>query len=233
MDRPRLTTLLIWSAVGTYLLVALGATAATDAGSAVVAVHHASAVVVGVLLAVTALLAHRTPVSRGVRVGTAAVLIAYLARAGIGLADRTDVVPFDGRIHLPGGIAVFTVLLVTLAVRVERNAGVWTDDRAPSGRTVHSVDCQIGLSDARRERRPDRRTVAFGGCLLRRRFDVVHVVEPASHLQAAAAAKLAVDVGRPDGRIRDREITESTVGHQPWSFGHPGVVIHERVRVWC
>jgi protoheme IX farnesyltransferase len=128
MDRPRLTTLLIWSVVGTYLLLALGATAAADAGSAVVAVHHASAVGVGVLLAATALLAHRTGASRGVRIGTTAVLIAYVAQAGVGLAGRTDAVPFDGGLHLLGGIAVFAVLLVTLVVRVEASAGTPTDE---------------------------------------------------------------------------------------------------------
>ncbi|WP_050031654.1 hypothetical protein [Halorubrum halophilum] len=83
MDRPRLTALLIWAVVGTYLLLALGATAATDAGSAIDAVHHAAAVAVGVLLAAAALLAHRTAASRGVRLGTIGVLIAYAAQAGV------------------------------------------------------------------------------------------------------------------------------------------------------
>ncbi|MUW13511.1 protoheme IX farnesyltransferase [Halorubrum sp. CBA1125] len=133
MYLPRLTTLLIWSVVGTYLLVALGATAATDTGSVVVVVHHASAVAVGVLLTVTALLAHRTAASRSVRVGTLAVLITYLAQAGVGLAGQTDVVPFDGGLHLLGGIAVFTVLLVTLVIRVETVAGGSVDDSSPNG----------------------------------------------------------------------------------------------------
>ncbi|WP_144798999.1 heme o synthase [Halorubrum depositum] len=119
MDPPRLTTLLTWSVAGTYLLVALGATAATEVGSAVAAVHHVAAVVVGVLLAATALLARRTAASRRVRVGTIAVLLAYLGQAGVGLAGRTGVVPFDGGVHLLGGIGVFAVLLATLVIRVE------------------------------------------------------------------------------------------------------------------
>lgn len=133
MDRPRLTTLLTWSAVGTYLLVALGATAAADAGSVVATVHQASAVAVGVLLVATALLAHRTVASRGVRLGTIAVLIMYLAQAGIGLAGRTDVVPFDGGLHLLGGIAVFSVLLVMLVIRVEATADELVEDGFPNG----------------------------------------------------------------------------------------------------
>ncbi|WP_144926909.1 heme o synthase [Halorubrum salsamenti] len=139
MVRPRLTTLLIWSVVGTYLLVALGATAATDGGSAVAAVHHASAVAVGVLLAATALFAHRTAASRGVRVGTIAVLIAYVVQAGVGLGGRTGVLPFDGGLHLLGGIAVFAVLLVTLVIRVEATAGVPTDDGSPKGPGDHAT----------------------------------------------------------------------------------------------
>ena len=119
--------------MGTYLLVALGATAAADAGSVVAAVHQASAVAVGVLLAVTAVLARRTTASRAVRVGTIAVLIAYSAQAGVGLAGRTDVVPFDGGLHLLGGIAVFSVLLVTLVIRVETTAGKPIDDGSPNG----------------------------------------------------------------------------------------------------
>ncbi|WP_435096756.1 heme o synthase [Halorubrum sp. N11] len=133
MDRPRLTTLLTWSVVGTYLLVALGATAAADAGSVVAAVHQASAMVVGVLLVATALLAHRTVASRGVRVGTIAGLIIYLAQAGIGLAGRIDVVPFDGGLHLLGGIAVFSILLVTLVIRVETTAEEPVEDGFPNG----------------------------------------------------------------------------------------------------
>ncbi|PAU82896.1 protoheme IX farnesyltransferase [Halorubrum salipaludis] len=133
MDRPPLTTLLIWAAVGTYLLVALGATAAADAGSAVVAVHHVSAVAVGVLLVATALLAHRTGASRGVRAGTIAVLIAYAAQAGVGLAGRTDALPFDDGLHLLGGIAVFAALLATLVVRAEATGDVPADDGAPGG----------------------------------------------------------------------------------------------------
>jgi len=112
-----------WSVVGTYLLVALGATAAADAGSLVAVVHQASAVSVGFLLAATALLAQRSAASRGVRVGTITALITYVAQAGVGLAGRTDIVPFNGGLHLLGGIAVFSVLLATLAVRVETTAG--------------------------------------------------------------------------------------------------------------
>jgi protoheme IX farnesyltransferase len=137
MDRSRLTALLIWSVVGTYLLVALGATAATGVGSAVVFVHHASAVAVGILLTVTTLLAHQTATSRGVRIGTIAVLITYLVQAGIGLAGQTEMVPFDGGLHLLGGIAVFTVLLVTLVIRVETNAGVPSSDDSPNGPDDH------------------------------------------------------------------------------------------------
>jgi len=85
--------------------------------------HQASAVSVGFLLAATALLAQRSAASRGVRVGTITALITYVAQAGVGLAGRTDIVPFNGGLHLLGGIAVFSVLLATLAVRVETTAG--------------------------------------------------------------------------------------------------------------
>jgi protoheme IX farnesyltransferase len=118
--------------VGTYLLVALGATAAADAGSLVAVVHQASAVSVGFLLAATALLAQRSAASRGVRVGTITALITYVAQAGVGLAGRTDIVPFNGGLHLLGGIAVFSVLLATLAVRVETTAGGPVDGGIPN-----------------------------------------------------------------------------------------------------
>jgi len=67
--------------------------------------------------------AQRSAASRGVRVGTITALITYVAQAGVGLAGRTDIVPFNGGLHLLGGIAVFSVLLATLAVRVETTAG--------------------------------------------------------------------------------------------------------------
>ncbi|PHQ40297.1 protoheme IX farnesyltransferase [Halorubrum persicum] len=133
MDRPRLTTLLVWSVVGTYLLVALGATAAADAGAAVAAIHQVAAVAVGALLAVTALVAQRTAAARGIRVGTIAVLIAYAGQAGVGLAGQTGVAPFDGGLHLLGGVAVFAVLLVTLVLRVEATATVSSADGSLGG----------------------------------------------------------------------------------------------------
>jgi len=151
MDPPRLTKLLIWSVVGTYLLVALGATAATEAGSAVAAVHHASAVAVGVLLAVTALLAHRRAASVGVRVGTIAVLLAYAGQAAVGLAGRTGVLPFEGGIHLLGGIGVFAVLLATLVTRVEAAASEPAGDGSqidPGDRRTPGVSDRDGLSEA-------------------------------------------------------------------------------------
>ncbi|OYR43511.1 heme o synthase [Halorubrum sp. Hd13] len=138
MDPPRLTRLLIWSVVGTYLLVALGATAAADVGAAVAAIHHATAVAVGVLLGVTALVAHRTAASRGVRVGTIAVLLAYAGQAAVGLAGRTGVLPFEGGLHLLGGIGVFAVLLATLVTRVEATAR----DPATAGSRGNSGDRQ-------------------------------------------------------------------------------------------
>ncbi|MBP1902963.1 protoheme IX farnesyltransferase [Halorubrum trapanicum] len=118
--------------MGTYLLVALGATAAADGGSLVAAVHQASAVAVGGLLATTALLAQYSAASRGVRVGTIVAVITYVAQAGVGLAGRTNVVPFDG-VHLLGGIAVFSFLLATLVIRVETTAGGPVDSGTLNG----------------------------------------------------------------------------------------------------
>ncbi|QHS17455.1 heme o synthase [Halopenitus persicus] len=128
MDRPRLTTLLTWAVVGTYLLVALGATAAADAGPALAAAHHVAAVLVGLLLVATAVVARRAAAARGVRIGTAAVVVAYPVQAGIGLAGRSGVRPFGGRLHLLGGIAVFAVLLATLIHRLETTAGASVAD---------------------------------------------------------------------------------------------------------
>ncbi|SEH63719.1 protoheme IX farnesyltransferase [Halopenitus malekzadehii] len=133
MDRPRLTTLLVRSVVGTYLLVALGATAAADAGPIVTAGHHLAAVLVGLLLVVTAVVARRSGASPWVARGTLAVLLVYPVQAGIGLAGASGFAPFDGRLHLLGGVAVFGTLLVTLLVQLEATtlAGIDAESSSP------------------------------------------------------------------------------------------------------
>jgi len=73
-----------------------------------------------------------------------------------------------------------------------------------TGRTVHPVDGQVRLSRAGR-RRLDRRSVAVGQRvpdLVHLR--IVHVLEATSHLQAAATAEPAVDVGPSDRWVRGR-----------------------------
>ncbi|WP_280535536.1 heme o synthase [Halopenitus sp. POP-27] len=156
MDRPRLTTLLVRSVVGTYLLVALGATAAADAGPIVTAGHHLAAVLVGLLLVVTAVVARRSGASPWVARGTLAVLLVYPLQAGLGLAGASGFAPLDGRLHLLGGVAVFGTLLATLLVQVEATTPAGIDagssspvaDPSPSDVAPPSADADPSSADA-------------------------------------------------------------------------------------
>lgn len=166
MQLPRLTSILTWTVVGTYLLVALGATAATDHAVVIPQVHHAAAVVVGLLLIVTVVAAWTSPAPDSVRWGLIAVAVGYPIQASIGLAGVVGVRPFDGRLHLVGGVVVFAAVLVILVVQLEHSTPASDDDTdlsaASDGDTLPSTASDGGPSSTMSDSGPPS-TMSDGG----------------------------------------------------------------------
>ncbi|PSQ13653.1 protoheme IX farnesyltransferase [Halobacteriales archaeon QS_7_69_60] len=140
--RPSTTTLLSASVVGVYVLVVVGATAAlADAAAAcggwptcdavlspavaVVLLHRAAAVAVGLLVVATGLLAW-TDLDGRSRVAVGVALVGYPVQAGLGALVAT------GRgvagAHLLVAMGIFGALVVALAWHLEAETG--TDDAA-------------------------------------------------------------------------------------------------------
>jgi protoheme IX farnesyltransferase len=148
MDRdvaPRFTTLLAAAAVGVYLLVVVGATAAlADAADAcgswplcagpltpalAVAVgHRAVAAVVGLLVVATAIAGWRADASRRVRVALVIALLLYPVQVGVGafVATTGAAAPLPG-FHLLVAMSIFGALALALAWQLERETGDPTD----------------------------------------------------------------------------------------------------------
>ncbi|PSP78828.1 protoheme IX farnesyltransferase [Halobacteriales archaeon QS_4_69_225] len=140
--RPSTTTLLSASVVGVYVLVVVGATAAlADAAAAcggwptcdavlspavaVVLLHRAAAVAVGLLVVATGLLAW-TDLDGRSRAAVGVALVGYPVQAGLGALVAT------GRgvagAHLLVAMGIFGALVVALAWHLEAETG--TDDAA-------------------------------------------------------------------------------------------------------
>ncbi len=139
--RPRFATLLASTAVGVYLLVVLGATAAiSDAASAcpswpvcaqtptlatpalaVAWTHRAVAALVFVLLFVAALASlRRDDISTRVRVALGVALVLYPVQVVVGafVAVETGAAPFP-LAHLVAGMGIFAALTLALAWHLE------------------------------------------------------------------------------------------------------------------
>lgn len=150
MGATRFTTLLTASVVGTYFVLALGATTATASDPGPLAWgHYALAAAVWLLVAATAALAWRRERTPGVRGGLALATVWIPVQGLVGMAGRVG--GFDaarsgigvGELHLFGGVAAFAVLLVSLvrhldATVAERDAA--TIDRRTEPEPAASID---------------------------------------------------------------------------------------------
>jgi protoheme IX farnesyltransferase len=141
-EGPEPTTLLAGAALGVYLLVVAGATAALAAAAracpgwpvcdaslarpeVVVALgHRALALVVGALVLATAVAVFRADTSRRVRAATAAAAVLFPVQMLVGalLATSAGAAPLPG-IHLAVGLAIFAALVLGLAWRLEAETG--------------------------------------------------------------------------------------------------------------
>ena len=141
----RFPAVLAAAAMGVYLLVVVGATTSlTEAASAcggwpacgagaalptategwIALGHRALAVVVGLLVALSAALAWRDGADRRVRVALAAALVVYPAQAGVGaLVALGDLPAALGSAHLLLGIGIFGAVLAALAWWLEAETG--------------------------------------------------------------------------------------------------------------
>jgi len=148
-SHPRLVTLLAASAIGVYVLVVAGATAAiadavracsswptcgvpVDGDPALLVAwgHRLGAVAVGTLVLVTALVAYRTGVERRVGLAVLAAVVLYLVQVAIGafVATSGATAPLPSA-HLLGGMSIFGALIGALAWQLEAETG--SDDEGP------------------------------------------------------------------------------------------------------
>lgn len=146
-DMNRFTAVLTASVLGTYLIVALGTTTAATGTATIAAGHYVLAAGVwGLLLAVT-VLAIRQQRDRLVRIGALTVLLAYPVQALIGMVGLFETSVFTAELHLFGGIAVFSMILLTLVWHLDREiaptAGshleLPNEQAAPTGGTAESA----------------------------------------------------------------------------------------------
>ncbi|WP_254862953.1 heme o synthase [Halovivax gelatinilyticus] len=158
-SRKRLVGLLFLSTIATYVLIALG-TAVSTTGSAgscttwpgcesawaigpvtgdltLYVAHRAAALVAGVLLVATGLLAYRLGVDRITAGGIATALILFPIQVGVGATLVGSGSSTIGALHLLLAMTIFVGLLVALARTLE----VHVDD-------THDVDAVSGVDDA-------------------------------------------------------------------------------------
>jgi protoheme IX farnesyltransferase len=150
--RPRTATLLAAAAVGVYLLVAVGATAALadaaracsswpgcagsglSAGVAVALGHRVVAVAVGIAVLAAAVATVRGDAGRRVAAATVVALVLYPAQVAVGafVATSGAAAPLPG-VHLLVGVGIFGALVVALAWHLEAETG---GDDQPLGASV-------------------------------------------------------------------------------------------------
>jgi protoheme IX farnesyltransferase len=131
MREIRFTELLVATVVGTYLLVALGATTAATDGSTPLAVgHYATGVGVGCLLALTTLCCWLDSHTLAVRGGVTLAGVGYAAQSLTGLLTLGGGDPTSR--HLAGGLVVFALLVASLVQHLDSEV-------AESGRAAVSA----------------------------------------------------------------------------------------------
>ncbi len=168
--RPRFVSLLAATALGVYLLLIVGATTSlTDAAAActtwpsctaptdpvsqielaIAWGHRLAAVVVGLLLAVTTLVAAVGDVTARVRYTLYAAVGLYAVQVGIGAATATlgpqALVP---GLHLGLGVVIFSLTVLALAWDLETNTGREDD-------TIEHAPEPIDVSDQQPRALPD------------------------------------------------------------------------------
>ncbi|MEF8814286.1 MAG: heme o synthase [Halovenus sp.] len=139
-SRPQLTTLLASAAVGVYLLVVVGATASfadaaqacsswpgcegalSEPGVVVALGHRIAAVVVGLLVLLTGVVAVNAETTDGVKLASVAALVLYPAQMAVGAMVATGGPPVPG-LHLFVGITIFGALVLALAWQLEATTG--------------------------------------------------------------------------------------------------------------
>jgi len=156
---PGVTTLLAAAAVGVYLLVVAGATAALadaaracsawpgcagsplDPAVAVALGHRAVALVVGALVLATAVAVVRADTARRVTAAALVALVLYPVQVGVGalVALGGAAAPFPG-VHLLVGASIFGALVLALAWHLEIETG--SDDALEGVEPVASVEAE-------------------------------------------------------------------------------------------
>ena len=156
--RPGVTGLLAGAAIGVYLLVAAGATAALadaaracstwpgcagsplEPGVAVALAHRGVAAAVGVLVLAAAVAVLRGETGRRVTAATLVALALYPVQVGVGafVALGGAVPPLPG-VHLLVGAGIFGALVLALAWHLEAETGT-ADDPLASVEPVASVE---------------------------------------------------------------------------------------------
>jgi protoheme IX farnesyltransferase len=164
--RPRATTLLAGAAMGVYLLVIAGATAALAAAAracptwpgcrgslaepaVLVALgHRFLALVVGVVVIASAVVIFRSDASRRVRAATGVALVLFPVQAVVGalLATTGAAAPLPA-LHLVVGLGIFGALVLALAWHLEVETGDPTE--RPRGMpTVDAAEADLAPSAA-------------------------------------------------------------------------------------
>jgi protoheme IX farnesyltransferase len=168
-SRSRLASLLAASAIGVYLLVAIGATTAlTEAAAAcagwpvcalggrlgdplvwIALAHRAVAGLVGVLLLLAGVLAWRTDTPRRVRAALAMPMGLYPVQVAIGALAAVGEVGWVPGAHLAVGMTIFAGVVLALGWTLEANTpgtepSSESEPRSTSGRTDPSGSTALG-----------------------------------------------------------------------------------------
>lgn len=151
MARHRFVRTLTATTVATYLLIALGASVIPSDGSVLLArIHHAAAILVGILLLGTAWQAWIESLPTRVRIAIAVVVGLYPVQAGVGAASVTGFATVGPNVHLWGAMVIFSTLLVSLVWTLE--ADVERTPRQAVDRPVTPPDRTSELDEAGSDR---------------------------------------------------------------------------------
>jgi protoheme IX farnesyltransferase len=239
--RPRVTTLLAVAAIGVYLLVVVGATAAfadaasacsawplcagspLEGGVAVAVAHRALALVVGGLVLAAAVATLRSETGRRVTAATAAALVLYPVQVGVGalVATSGGAVPFPG-VHLLVGVGIFGALVLALAWHLEAVTGgtddpVGTPEAADPDPRAADETPGVALADRPVHRRAAARAFAYFRLMKPRLMWLLSLV---------AAAAMALAGGPPGGPDLDVWTVVLTLGGGVLAIGSSGTFNH-------
>jgi protoheme IX farnesyltransferase len=252
----RVTTLLAAAAIGVYLLVVVGATAAfadaasacsawpvctgtpLGAGVAVAVLHRVAALVVGVLVLAAALAVLRSDTRRRVTVAAVVALALYPVQIGVGalVATSGGAVPFPG-VHLLAGVAIFGALVLALAWHLEAVTGGADDpiERAdpapgPDPEAAPASGSAAGDGRAASGEGPDRSFAdrPLHERVVARAFAYFRLTKPRLMwlLSLVAAAAMALAGGPPGGPDLEVMTVILTLGGGVLAIGSSGTFNH-------